>query len=408
MTTEILLPMLSPTMTKGNLAKWLVGPGDEVKAGDVIAEVETDKVTVEIEAQADGYVAEIRQPEGTDDIPVDSVIAVLSDEPVAAAAPAPAVAEATPVAVTAEPEPVVVEAEPIVIGTDVDISPLARRIAQIGNLDLSGVKGSGAKGRIVKRDVEKALGLGERIQPAPSAPAAPMEINTDNLPEHEEIKLSGMRNVIASRLTESSRDIPHFYMTVDCHIDQLLAVRKQLNEQLTEGKISVNDMLVKAVAVAFSQVPKANMLWAGDKLLKFSQSDIAIAVAIDDGLITPVIKDATNKGLSAISNQAKAMVEKARKGQLAPQDYQGGTFTISNLGMYGIKEFTSIINPPHNGILSVGAAEKRPVVVDDELKIATVMSLTLAMDHRAVDGATGAELLQAIRGIIEQPFKLML
>lgn len=416
MTQPIIMPALSPTMTKGALAKWLVAVGDKVAVGDIIAEVETDKVTIELEANQTGFVAELKCAEGDADIPVDAVIAVLSDTEVAAEPAAepqaePVAEKPIAVAATSAPEPILIEQTPSQVSQDIDISPLARRMANIGQVDLSKVQGTGAKGRIVKRDIEKAMGMAEKAKATQSyAPAAAkIEINPDTLPDFDEIKLTGMRSVIAERLTESSRDIPHFYMTVDCRLDALLDTRKMLNEQLSDGKISVNDMLVKAVAVAFSMVPKANVLWAGDRLLQFKQSDIAIAVAIEDGLITPVLRNATNLGLQGIARQTKQLVEKARSGKLTPEDYQGGTFTISNLGMYGIKEFTSIINPPHNGILSVGAGEKRPVVDENgELAVATVMSLTLAMDHRAVDGATGAQLLKALKEIIEQPFKLML
>lgn len=418
MTQPILMPALSPTMTKGSLAKWLVAPGDQINAGDIIAEVETDKVTIELEAAHSGYVNELKFAEGDSDIAVDAVLATLSETPPTghSSAPekaAPPLEKTEPtVAISAqitESETISLPAQTVVTDSNLDISPLARRMANIAQLDIAKVKGSGAKGRIVKRDIEKAMGVDDKASAAAQPAAAPIAIDTSLLPAHQEQKLSAMRSVIAERLTASSRDIPHFYMTVDCRLDALLATRKMLNEQLDDVKITVNDMLVKAVAVAFARVPKANVLWGGDKLLQFTQSDIAIAVAIDEGLITPIIHNATNLGLAALATKSKQLVELARNGKLLPEQFQGGTFTISNLGMYGIKEFTSIINPPHNGILSVGAGEKRPVVDDEgNLGVATVMSLTLAMDHRAVDGATGAELLKCIKQIIEQPYQLML
>jgi pyruvate dehydrogenase E2 component (dihydrolipoamide acetyltransferase) len=404
MSIEIKMPTLSPTMTKGVISNWLVNVGDNVSPGDIIAEIETDKVLVEIEANSAGVVAQINAPEGAE-VPVDDVIMILGA--------AGETIDKPPIGVTAVEAPALIENIPVQ-ATDISMSPLARRMAAQENIDLKSLKGSGSKGRIMKRDVEFLLGTSVEkalSQATVSAIATEHEIVIDyqNLPEYTSVKNSGMRSTVASRLTQSSRDIPHFYMTVDCQIDQLMATRKQLNERKNaDYKISVNDFVIKAVATAMKQVPEANCMWAGDSVISFNQADIAIAVAVKDGLITPVIKNASGKGLADIANQSKALALAAREGKLQPAQYQGGTFTISNLGMFGIKEFTSIINPPQNGILSVGAGEQRPVVKDGELAIATVMSVTLAMDHRCVDGATGARFIQAFKNIIEDPISLML
>lgn len=409
MSIEIKMPTLSPTMTKGVLTNWMVNVGDNVKAGDIIAEVETDKVLVEIEATADGVVAQINAAEGAE-VPVDDVILVLGaqGEAVAAAPVEKAAEKPAPVEVTAQTKSAPAES------VDISMSPLARRMAAQENIDLKALKGSGAKGRIMKRDIEQLLGNSVEtavLQTTTVATPAEPEIVIDyqNLPEYTRVKNSGMRSTVASRLTQSSRDIPHFYMTVDCEIDSLMAMRKQLNERKNaDYKISVNDFVIKAVATAMKQVPDANCMWAGDSVISFDQVDISMAVAVKDGLITPVVKNAGGKGLADIANTSKQLAAAAREGKLQPADYQGGTFTISNLGMFGIKEFTSIINPPQNGILSVGVGEQRPVVKDGELAIATVMSVTLAMDHRCVDGATGARFIQAFKNIIEDPISLML
>ncbi|MCJ8274120.1 MAG: 2-oxo acid dehydrogenase subunit E2 [Psychrosphaera sp.] len=392
MSIEIKMPTLSPTMTKGVISSWLVNVGDNVSAGDVIAEIETDKVLVEIEAQSAGVVAQINAPEGAE-VPVDDVIMVLGAEGETVDKPP---VKATPIVEVATAEaPTSVETIPIKTqpvktesikgipsqATDISMSPLARRMAAQENINLESLKGSGSKGRIMKRDVEQLLGTSVEkalSQATTAAVAAEPEIviDYDNLPEYTSVKNSGMRSTVASRLTQSSRDIPHFYMTVDCQIDELMAMRKQLNERKNaDYKISVNDFVIKAVATAMKQVPEANCMWAGDKVISFNQVDIAIAVAVKDGLITPVVKNASGKGLADIANQSKALALAAREGKLQPAQYQGGTFTISNLGMFGIKEFTSIINPPQNGILSVGVGEQRPVVKDGELAIATVMTI---------------------------------
>jgi len=423
MSIEISMPALSPTMTKGILSQWMVNVGDSINIGDVIAEIETDKVTIEVEAETQGIVSQLVVPEGTEDVPVGEVILRLKGDG----------EEQPPTAnniTTANTKTPLVTATPVVgeqlskaseqhsktskqsPTAEVFLSPIARRMARQGNLDASKIKGTGPKGRIVKSDIEAVLGLTE-ITVEKSLPLAPApvksEINYDSLPTYTETTNSSMRQVIASRLTKSSRDIPHFYMSVDCELDALLALRKQLNSRDgADYKISVNDFIVKAIAVAMKKVPAANSMWADDSVLHFEQVDIAIAVALEDGLITPVIRNVNGKGLAEVSNEAKSLVEKARQGKLKPADYQGGTFTISNLGMFGIKDFTSIINPPQNGILSVGAGEQRAVVKEGSLAVATVMTVTLAMDHRCVDGLIGARFIQAFKSIIEDPIALML
>ncbi len=432
MSIEIKMPMLSPTMTKGVIANWLVEVGDSVVVGDLIVEVETDKVTIEVEANEDGVISELCAKTG-DEIPVDDVIVRLAapgtaitkveksepqsnnDVPMTASADASngADAEIAEVRPSAQTKQIAASSEdslPVANGP-LNMSPLARRMAEQQHIDANKITGSGAKGKIVKRDIELAIGvdLSKPVQVASTALPTQVEINYDTLPAFTRKKNSGMRSVVAQRLTESSRDIPHFYMTVDCQIDTLLAMRKQLNERKNaDYKISVNDFVIKAVAAAMKIVPEANCMWDGDSVIYFDQVDVSVAVAVDDGLITPVVKKACSNGLAFISNNAKELVIGAREGRLKPADYQGGTFTISNLGMFGIDNFTSIINPPQNGILSVGAGQPKPVVVNGELSIATVMSVTLAMDHRCVDGAIGARFIKAFKEIIEDPISIIL
>lgn len=427
MSIEIKMPMLSPTMTKGIIANWLVEVGDNVSAGDIIVEVETDKVTIEVEANDDGVIGELFAQIG-EEVPVQNVIATLeapgtviekaenpvseSDAIVESKAPTPAepiVSLTTETSNTSE-STVADCSFPSSNGT-LNMSPLARRMAEQQHIDANKIIGSGAKGKIVKRDIELSMGVDLSKPTQISSPAAidKVEINYDTLPLFTRKKNSGMRTVVAERLTESSRDIPHFYMTVDCQIDTLLAVRKQLNERKNAFyKISVNDFVIKAVAAAMKLVPEANCMWDGDSVIYFDQVDVSVAVAVDDGLITPVVKKACSNGLASISNKAKELVIGAREGKLKPADYLGGTFTISNLGMFGIDNFTSIINPPQNGILSVGAGQQKPIVVDGELSIATVMSVTLAMDHRCVDGAIGARFIKAFKETIEDPISIIL
>jgi pyruvate dehydrogenase E2 component (dihydrolipoamide acetyltransferase) len=431
MPIKVLMPALSPTMTEGNLAKWHKKEGDAVESGDVLAEIETDKATMEVEAVEEGILGKIVVPEGTADVAVNAVIALLledgedasaldgADTSGGAAAPAPT-AEA-PKAAPA-PAPAAPAAAPAASGDRVVASPLAKRIAAQEGLNLSAISGSGPRGRVVKRDVDAAIASGTGKAAPASAPkaggaTAPATASTPaqgdpvfaNMPEFEAVPNSSMRKVIATRLTASARDIPHFNISIDVEIDKLLAARKDLNgRDGADYKISVNDFVIKAVAVALRRCPDVNVSYTDDAILKFKRADVSVAVAIEGGLITPIIKDAGSLGLAAISAKAKELAGKARDGKLAPEEFQGGTFTISNLGMFGVKSFNSIINPPQGGILSVGAGEQRPVVKNGALTVATVMSLTLAVDHRCIDGATAAGFAKELKAILEDPIQLLL
>ncbi|MFU8824739.1 pyruvate dehydrogenase complex dihydrolipoamide acetyltransferase [Yoonia sp.] len=430
MPTEILMPALSPTMEEGTLAKWHVKEGDKVSSGDILAEIETDKATMEFEAVDEGVMGKIMIPEGTEGVKVNDVIAVLLEDGESADdisdAPAPKEdkkpepkAEAPAAKADSTPAP----AAPVKDGERVFASPLARRIAADKGLDLSGVTGSGPHGRIVKADVESAKpATKSEAAPAkaeaPKAAAAAMASGPsteavikmyDGRP-FEEVKLDGMRKTIAARLTEAKQSVPHFYLRRDINLDALMKFRGTLNKQL-EGrgvKLSVNDFIIKACALALQQVPDANAVWAGDRTLKFEKSDVAVAVAIEGGLFTPVLRDAEMKSLSALSAEMKDLATRARDRKLAPHEYQGGSFAISNLGMFGIDNFDAIINPPHAAILAVGAGVKKPIVgADGELAVATVMSVTLSVDHRVIDGALGANLLQAIKDNLENPLTML-
>ncbi|MBC57794.1 MAG: pyruvate dehydrogenase complex dihydrolipoamide acetyltransferase [Confluentimicrobium sp.] len=428
MPTEILMPALSPTMEEGTLAKWLVKEGDVVSSGDLLAEIETDKATMEFEAVDEGIVGKLLIAEGSEGVKVNTPIAVLledgesADDIGNAPAPAPAATEeaaAAPVAPAAAPAP----AAPVASGgARVFASPLARRIAADKGLDLAQITGSGPHGRIVKADVEGAAAAPKAAAPAAAAPAPaaatamPAGPATETVlkmyqgREFEEIKLDGMRKTIAARLTEAKQTIPHFYLRRDIRLDALLKFRSQLNKQLeTRGvKLSVNDFIIKACALALQQVPDANAVWAGDRVLKLKPSDVAVAVAIEGGLFTPVLQNADKKSLSALSAEMKDLAARARDRKLAPHEYQGGSFAVSNLGMFGIDNFDAVINPPHGGILAVGAGVKKPVVgADGELAVATVMSVTLSVDHRVIDGALGAELLKAIVENLENPIAML-
>jgi pyruvate dehydrogenase E2 component (dihydrolipoamide acetyltransferase) len=428
MPTEILMPALSPTMEEGTLAKWLVKEGDTVQSGDLLAEIETDKATMEFEAVDEGVIGKILIAEGTENVKVNTAIAVLlgdgesaADIGSAPAAPAPAAVE-TPAAApvtTAAPVPA---APAAANGTRVFASPLARRIAADKGVDLVQIAGSGPHGRIVKADVEGATAA-PKVAPAaaPAAAAAPApvkapavnaegiaKIYTDR--EYTEIPLDGMRKTIAARLTEAKQTIPHFYLRRDIKLDALMAFRSQINKGLeTRGvKLSVNDFIIKACANALQTVPAANAVWAGDRVLQLKPSDVAVAVAIEGGLFTPVLKDADKKSLSAISSEMKDLAARARNKKLAPHEYQGGSFAISNLGMFGVDNFDAVINPPHGAILAVGAGVKKPVIGDDgEISVATIMSVTLSVDHRVIDGALGAELLKAIVDNLENPMGML-
>jgi pyruvate dehydrogenase E2 component (dihydrolipoamide acetyltransferase) len=428
MATTILMPALSPTMTEGKLAQWLKAEGETVSAGDVIAEIETDKATMEVEAVDEGVLGKIVVAAGTDGVAVNSVIAVLLEDGedlsdvdiaglAAAAAPAspapaspapapaaPAPAAAPPVAAPPAPVAAAQAAPPAASGTRIFASPLARRIAADAGLDLGHVSGSGPRGRIVKRDVEAAIASGvSAAAPAPVAVGA-----MPGMPDYIAIPNSMMRKTIARRLSESKQQAPHFYLTVDCRLDELLELRKKLNNNATDFKLSVNDLIIRAAALALKQVPAANASWFEDEIRQWQAVDISVAVAIDGGLITPIIRGAEGKGLKQISAEMKDLAGRARDGKLLPEEYQGGTFSISNLGMFGIKEFAAVINPPQGAILAVGAGEQRPVVNDGELAVATVMSCTLSSDHRVVDGAVGAEFMQAFKLLIEDPLKMLL
>lgn len=429
MPIEIKMPALSPTMEEGTLAKWLVKEGDKVSSGDLLAEIETDKATMEFEAVDEGVIASIAVPEGSDGVKVGTVIAILVEEgedvataakgagkPQTAEAPVRSEPKAEPAVTAAAATAPAAPAAPAAVsrtdGGRVKVSPLARRIAAAKGVDLAAVTGSGPGGRIIRADVEAATpGAAVSVtQPsvARAAVSAAPEAIESGIP-HEVIKLSNMRKTIARRLTESKQTVPHFYLTMDCNLDALLKLRGELNAGL-EGrgiKLSVNDLLIKALAVALVEVPDANVQFAGDTLLKFSRSDISMAVAIDGGLITPVITDAANKPLSRIAAEAKDLAARAREGKLQPHEYQGGTASISNLGMYGIKQFDAVINPPQAMILAVGAGEKRPHVVNDALSVATVMTATGSFDHRAIDGAVGAELMQAFKRLVEKPLGML-
>ena len=433
MPIEILMPALSPTMEEGTLAKWLVKEGDTVSSGDVIAEIETDKATMEFEAVDEGVIGKIVVAEGTEGVKVNSLIAVLLEDgesaddigsaSAAATAPAAETAPAEAPAAIAAPAPA---APAKADGSRLFATPLARRIAADKGLDLSKIQGSGPHGRIVKADVEGATAQPVAAAPAAAAPApasaAPAAAAVATGPStdvvlktyadrpYEEVSLDGMRKTIAARLTEAKQSVPHFYLRRDIQLDELLKFRSQLNKQLESRsvKLSVNDFVIKACALALQAVPDANAVWAGDRVIKFKKSDVAVAVAIEGGLFTPVLQNADDKSLSALSTEMKDLAARARDRKLAPHEYQGGSFAISNLGMFGIDNFDAIINPPHAAILAVGAGVKKPIVgKDGELAVGTVMSVTLSVDHRVIDGALGAQLLQAIKDNIENPMLML-
>jgi pyruvate dehydrogenase E2 component (dihydrolipoamide acetyltransferase) len=445
MPTNILMPALSPTMTEGKLAKWLKQEGDEIKAGDVIAEIETDKATMEVEAVDEGKLQRILVPAGTDAVKVNEPIAVIlgeGEDPAAVAAPAakpapspaaakptaappapvPAQAPAPPPAAAAQPP---VAAAPRPDGQRIFASPLARRLAAEGSIDLAGLTGSGPHGRIVKADIEAAQARGPVAKPAAAPTAAPAAVPgaapapalsaaaiAGTTPYHL-VPATTMRKVIARRMVESKQQVPHFYLSIDCEIDQLLKLRANLNAKAPEKgegsyKLSVNDFVIRAAALALRKVPSANAAYSEEGAVMFDAVDISVAVAIPGGLITPIVRSADQKGLAAISNEMRTLAGKAKEGKLKPEEFQGGTFSISNLGMYGIREFQAVINPPQGAILAVGAGEQRPVVKGGALAIATVMSCTLSVDHRVLDGAIGAEFLAAFKKLIEDPITMLL
>ncbi|MCO6178236.1 pyruvate dehydrogenase complex dihydrolipoamide acetyltransferase [Ciceribacter sp. RN22] len=441
MPIKITMPALSPTMEEGNLSKWLVKEGDKVSPGDVIAEIETDKATMEVEAVDEGTLAKIVVPAGTEGVKVNALIAILAGEgedvsAAAAGGGAAAPAPKTEAAPAATPAPVAAPAAdkapapsapaPVAAsGERVFSSPLARRLAKEAGIDLSAVTGSGPHGRVVKSDIEKAVAGGvAKAAPAAAAQAAPapalakapsddavlkfFEPGSYDLVPHD-----GMRKTIAKRLVESKQTIPHFYVTVDCELDALLALRAQLNDAAPRKdgapayKLSVNDMIIKALALSLRDVPDANVSWTESNMVKHKHADVGVAVAIPGGLITPIIRNAELKSLSAISNEMKDLGKRAKERKLKPEEYQGGTTAVSNMGMMGVKHFAAVVNPPHATILAVGAGEERVVVKNGEMKIANVMTVTLSTDHRCVDGALGAELLGAFKRYIENPMGML-
>ena len=446
MPIDILMPALSPTMEKGNLAKWLKKEGDAIKSGDVIAEIETDKATMEVEAVDEGVLAKIVVPEGSADVPVNQLIALIAEEGEDVASIKAPSAGATPSAPKAEAPPTAAKADDMVLreerpgatpgasvpsapaaqpgGGRVLASPLARRLAKQLGLDLADIAGSGPHGRIVERDVREAEKAGPKPKTAPAtAPAPKPAVAPTALDEtirkmfapgtYEEVPHDGMRKTIARRLVEAKQTIPHFYLTVDCSLDALLALRGQINKAAPEKdgkpayKVSVNDMIIKALALALQRVPDANATWTEGVMLRHKHSDVGVAVSIPGGLITPVVRKAETKTLSVISAEMKDYAARAKVRKLKPEEYTGGTTAVSNLGMFGIKDFAAVINPPHATILAVGAGEKRVVVKDGAPAVATVMSVTLSTDHRAVDGALGAQLLDAFKQLIEAPMAML-
>ena len=447
MPINILMPALSPTMEKGNLAKWLKKEGDKVKSGDVIAEIETDKATMEVEAVDEGTIAKILVPEGTQDVPVNDVIAVLAGDgedvkaagagaasappkPAAAAeapaaakpAPAPAPAAKAPPPPAAAPAPQAVPAAQANGHRRIFSSPLARRLAKEAGIDLARITGSGPHGRVIARDVEGAKSGNGLKAPAaaPGAPSiAPSMTDQQNLAlfepgSYEIVPHDGMRRTIAQRLTAATQTIPTFYLTIDCDIGRLLDAREQINASAPKDKekkplykLSVNDFVIKALAVALQQVPDCNVSWTEAGMVKHKHSDVGVAVAMPGGLITPIIRNAESKSLSQISNEMKDLAARARTRKLKPQEYQGGTSSVSNLGMFGISHFTAVINPPQSTILAVGASEERAVVRNGKVEAAHIMSVTLSCDHRAIDGALGAELIGAFSRLVENPVMMM-
>ncbi len=403
MPVQILMPALSPTMTEGNLVKWHKKEGDTVKAGQILAEIETDKATMEVEAVDEGVLGKILIPEGTDSVKVNSLIALLLEDGEDKAALEKFVANAPVSQPSAQKESTskvesLPQSAPKTVnsqhGDRVFVTPLAKRIAEQNHVSLNVIQGSGPHGRIVKLDVEQAL------EGKPALAATQSSGYTD-------VKLTGMRKVIAQRLTESKTTVPHFYLTIQCELDALLALRQNMNSGKNHAKLSVNDFIIRACALSLMDVPEANTSWNETSLRQYHSADISVAVAIDGGLVTPVVRGAQSKTIRTISEEMKSLAETARSGKLAPEAYQGGTFSLSNLGMFGIHDFSAIINPPQACILAVGAGVKQPVVKNDQLAIATVMNCTLSLDHRAVDGAAGAKFLQVFKEYIENPYSML-
>jgi len=443
MPIELKMPALSPTMEEGTLAKWLVKEGDEVKSGDILAEIETDKATMEFEAVDEGKIAKILVPEGSEGVKVGAPIAIMAGEgedaspsPLAGegqrseatqgegaapkpdvpmgSAPAQAPVETPPAPATPAPSPQPLSRKGGERLERIKASPLARRLAQARNIDLSNVQGSGPGGRIVRADIDAAAGTAPTVAPAAQPAAAPgshlvMPGPMEQAIPHEEVKLSNIRKTIARRLTEAKQQVPHIYLTVDIQLDALLKLRSELNAGLESRgvKLSVNDLLIKALAQSLIEVPECNVAFAGDHMLKYSRADVSVAVSIPAGLITPIIANADSKSVSAISAEMKELAGLARDGKLQPQQYQGGTASLSNMGMFGIRQFEAVINPPQGMIMAIGAGEKRPYVINDSLQIATIMSATGSFDHRAIDGADGAKLMKRFKELVEKPLEML-
>jgi pyruvate dehydrogenase E2 component (dihydrolipoamide acetyltransferase) len=443
MPIELKMPALSPTMEEGTLAKWLVKEGDEVKSGDILAEIETDKATMEFEAVDEGKIAKILVPEGSEGVKVGAPIAIMAGEgedaspsPLAGegqrseatqgegaapkpdvpmgSAPAQAPVETPPAPATPAPSPQPLSRKGGERLERIKASPLARRLAQARNIDLSNVQGSGPGGRIVRADIDAAAGTAPTVAPAAQPATAPathlvMPGPMEQAIPHEEVKLSNIRKTIARRLTEAKQQVPHIYLTVDIQLDALLKLRSELNAGLESRgvKLSVNDLLIKALAQSLIEVPECNVAFAGDHMLKYSRADVSVAVSIPAGLITPIIANADSKSVSAISAEMKELAGLARDGKLQPQQYQGGTASLSNMGMFGIKQFEAVINPPQGMIMAIGAGEKRPYVINDSLQIATIMSATGSFDHRAIDGADGAKLMKRFKELVEKPLGML-
>ena len=437
MSIQILMPALSPTMTEGNLVAWLKNEGDSVVPGEVLAEIETDKATMEVEAVDEGVLGKILVPSGTEGVSVNAPIAILLEEgedvssikvnlqsPVPKSSNSSQILHETIESGVKEDVLIANDTSPsdrngsnskslnlsLSLNTDdgrIKATPLARRMAKHAGLDLAQIVGTGPNGRIIKADIEQLLLDGPPLKDVVSKSGVDRP-DTQSNTNYDAVPNSGMRKVIASRLSESKQTAPHFYMTVDCNIDELNLVRKELNQKVDATKISINDLVIRAAAIALKRVPEANASWTEDATLLYRSIDISVAVAIDGGLITPIIKNAAGKGLEQISIEMRDLANRAREGKLLPEEYQGGTFSISNLGMYGVKEFSAVINPPQGAILAVGAGEERPIIKDGVVTAATLMSCTLSVDHRVVDGAVGARFLSIFKGLIEDPLTMLL
>ena len=435
MPIEILMPALSPTMTEGNLVAWLKAEGDTILPGEVIAEIETDKATMEVEAVDEGVLGKILVEAGTEGVSVNAAIAILLEEGEDKSSIKDNAYRSDPIEIQntqnseqkSEGQPDINELKtgkvisentkvplgkmqsPLIVNKDdvrVAASPLARRMAEHAGLDLTKISGSGPNGRIIKADIDQVLSQDNALKLTPVSTVTSPSIEPSA--QYDAIPNNSMRKVIASRLTESKQLAPHFYMTVDCNVDVLKQVRMELNEKVEGTKISINDLIIRASAIALKQVPEANASWTEEATLVYKTIDISVAVAIEGGLITPIIRDAGAKGVKEISVKMKDLANRAREGKLMPEEYQGGTFSISNLGMYGVKEFSAVINPPQGAILAIGAAEERPIIKDGAVAAATLMSCTLSVDHRVVDGAVGARFLSAFKRLIEDPLTMLL